>query len=82
MKDIKAMAYKGIVKGNVIVLENNAVLPEGIEVEVRPLLSKTDLIKRKAAVRRLEALGEKLKGRNINLSEYVIKAREELEERA
>ena len=75
------MTCRGIVKGNIVVLEDAAILPEGSEVEVRLLGSKPDLARRRAAGVKLRALGEKLKGRNINLSKYVIEAREELEER-
>jgi hypothetical protein len=31
------MVYKGIVKGNVVVLEAGATLPEGLHVEVMPV---------------------------------------------
>lgn len=73
--------YRGIVKGNTVVLEGTATLPEGSEVEVRLLESKPNIAQRKAAVAKLRTLGERLKGRHINLSKYVVEAREELEER-
>jgi hypothetical protein len=72
---------KGKVKGNVVILENDAVFPEGIEVEVRLLENEPDLEKRKAIVSRFLTLGEKLKGRNVNLSKYIAESKEELEER-
>ena len=31
------MAYRGVVKGNVVVLEEGITLPEGIQVEVTPI---------------------------------------------
>lgn len=31
------MAYRGVVKGNVVVLEEGITLPEGIQVEVIPI---------------------------------------------
>ena len=70
------ITYRGIVKGNTVILESAAVLPEGTEVEVRFLQPKPDLARRKAAVAKLGALGMKLKGRDINLSKYVIETRE------
>ena len=73
---------KGTVKGNIVILEDSATLPEGSEVEVRLLESKPNLAKRKEVVERLEALGKRLKGRDVNLSKHVAEAREELEERA
>jgi hypothetical protein len=75
------ITYRGTVKGNIVVLEGTATLPEGSKVEVRLLESKPNLAQRKAAVAKLRALGERLKGRDVNLSKYVIEAREELEER-
>jgi len=78
---VASVIYRGTVKGNIVVLETAAALPEGSKVEVRLLESKPNLPRRKAAVERLEALGAKLKGRGINLSKYVVEAREELEER-
>ena len=76
-----AVTYRGTVKNNKVVLERGVTLPDGAEVEVRLLESKPDSAKRKAAVARLRAIGEKLKGRDVNLSKYVIEAREELEKR-
>lgn len=76
-----SVIYRGTVKGNIIVLESAAALPEGSKVEVRLLESKPNLARRRAAVAKLEALAKRLKGRDINLSKYVVEAREELEER-
>ena len=72
---------KGTIKGNIVILENNAMLPEGSIVEVKVLESEPDLEKRKVAIDSIMALGEKLKGRGINLSRYITEAREELEKR-
>jgi hypothetical protein len=75
------MTCKGTVKGNIVILENNAMLPEGSIVEVKVLESEPDLEKRKIAIDSIMALGEKLKGRGINLSRYIVEARKELEKR-
>lgn len=72
---------KGKVKGNVVILENDAILPDGSLVEIRVLEYKPDLKKRKLAVESILTFGEKLKGRNINLSKYITESREELEDR-
>jgi len=45
-------------------------------VEVRLLESKPNLARRKAVVAKLAALGERLKGRDVDLSKYVVEARE------
>ena len=76
------VTYKGTVKGNIVILESSATLPEGSEVEVRLLESKPNLARRKEVVARLEALSERLKGRDVDLSKHVVEAREELEKRA
>lgn len=75
------VTYKGTVKGNIVILESSATLPEGSEVEVRLLESKPNLARRKEVVARLAALRKKLEGRDVNLSKYVAEAREELEKR-
>jgi hypothetical protein len=79
MKDVVIMTCKGTVKGNIVILEKNVMLPEGSVVEVKVLGSEPDLNKRKLVVDSLIALGEKLKGRGINLGRCVTEAREELE---
>lgn len=75
------VTYKGTVKGNIVILESSATLPEGSEVEVRLLESKPNLARRKEVVARLAALRKKLEGRDVNLSKYVAEAREELDKR-
>lgn len=75
------MICKGVVKDNLVVLEEGIRLPEGTLVEVRPIEQEIDLEKRKEAVAKLKALGEKLRGRNLNLGKYVLEARREIEER-
>ena len=75
------MTCKGKVRGNTVIIENDALLPEGSLVEIRVLEYKPNLEKRRLAVESLLALGEKLKDRNISLSKYITEAREELENR-
>jgi len=48
---IALKTLKGIVKGNTVVLEQGAALPDGTEVEVRPLRSAEELEKAFAGVR-------------------------------
>ncbi len=75
-EDCGRMTYKGTVKGNIVILESSATLPEGSEVEVRLLESKPNLAKRKEVVARLAALRKRLEGRDVNLSRYIVEARE------
>lgn len=70
---------KGVVKGNVVILED--VLPEGSEVEVRVIESKSNSAQKKLAIDAIMAFGRKLEGRGINLSKCLAEAREELENR-
>ena len=70
---------KGMVKGNVVILED--ALPEGSEVEVRVIESKSNSAQKKVAIDAIMALGKKLEGRGINLSKCLAEAREELENR-
>lgn len=88
-----AVTYKGVVQGNVVVLECNTTLPEGTRVTVvpepterRPLrsLSERELRRRKEACERLEVLAERIANTakpTLNLGKDVIEARRELEER-
>jgi hypothetical protein len=82
---------KGIVKGNVVILEEGINLPDGVHVTVtveqeeqRELTEITDaeLAQRRALGKRLPAFGQRLTGRHVNLGDLVIERRKELEDRA
>lgn len=70
------ITHKGVVKENVVVLEEGAHLPEGAEVEVR-------LIERPAA--RAEAFARVLSsriGRHVGMDELIEEDKKEREEHA
>lgn len=81
------MTYRGVVRGNVIVLQAGVQLPEGTEVEVIPRegasggIPREEQDKRKALGIRMVALSERLASRHLHLAEATIEARQELEER-
>jgi hypothetical protein len=87
------VTYKGIVRGRVVVLEGDPMLPEGTRVTIvpepiarRPLrvLSVEELQRRKAVCERLEALADRIARTarpGLNLGDDVSEARRELEER-
>jgi hypothetical protein len=84
------MQCKGIVKGNVVLLEEGAHLPDGIRVTVTTEQEEQmeedgtpeELEQRRALITRMQAFGKRLQGRHINLGDMVLEGREELEERA
>jgi len=84
------MQYKGISKGNIVVLENGVILPHGVHVivTVDPMGDNSDIVseeeieKRRTLTTRMKEFGQKLADRNISLSEIVLEEREELENRA
>ena len=85
------MTYKGVVKENTVILQEDAHLPNGtvVEVTVAPTTLETEneasteeLNERCALVARMKAFGEKLRGRNVNLGELILEAKDELEDRA
>jgi hypothetical protein len=85
------MTYKGVVKENMVILQEGALLPNGtvVEVIVAPTTSEAEngpspeeLNKRRALVAQMRAFGEKLIGRNVNLGELILEAKDELEGRA
>jgi hypothetical protein len=85
----KSMRCKGIVKGNVVLLEEGVHLPDGTRVTVTmeeaeqvEEITAEELAERRALVAKMKAFGEKLAGRQINLGDLVLEGRKELEERA
>lgn len=88
-----ATIYKGVVQGNVVILEGDTMLPEGTRVTVVPELTERkplrslngrELRRRKEACERLETFARRITKTvkpTLNLGEDVIEARRELEER-
>jgi hypothetical protein len=85
------MPYKGVVKGNTIILEEGAQLPNGAVVwvslapahlEKEEAVSEEELKERQAVIERMEQFSQKLAGRNVNLGDLILEEREELENRA
>ena len=83
------MQCKGIVQGNVVILEEGAHLPEGVSVTVivepeeqlkEAEVTPAELAQRRALGER-KAFGQRLAGRRVNLGDLVIEGREELEDR-
>lgn len=83
--------YKGIAKGNVILLEKGVYLPEGMRVMVTverveqvegEEITPEEVAERRAVVARLKEFGQRLAGRSVNLGNLILEAREELENRA
>jgi len=85
------MTYKGVVKGNVVVLEEGVHLPDGVrvtvtveqmeQVEVGEVTSE-ELEERRVLVARMKEFGQRLAGRQVNLGNLILEGREELENRA
>jgi len=85
------MTYKGMVKDNVVILPEDAHLPNGtvVEVTIAPVsmstenqVSTEELTERQALVARMKTFGEKLRGRDGNLGALILEAKDELEDRA
>jgi hypothetical protein len=84
------MQCKGIVKGNVILLEEGVHLPDGAHVtvmleqegQIEEEVTSEELAQRRVLVKRMQAFGEQLKERHVNLADSILEGREELEERA
>ena len=84
-----AITYKGIVRGNVVVLEDDTTLPEGTQVTVVPQLtergplrslSEEELRRRKEVCERIEVLANRIAKTakpTLNLNEDIIEARNE-----
>ncbi len=83
------MTYKGVVKDNVVILEEGAHLPDGATVVItvqqavpEERVSLDEIAQRQALVTRIKEFGQKLAGRNTNLGDLILEGREELESRA
>jgi hypothetical protein len=85
------MQCKGIVQGNVVILEEGVYLPDGVHVTVTVAqeeqaeptkVTEAALAQRRALGERMQAFGQRLAGRHVHLGDLVIEGREELEGRA
>jgi len=85
------MQCKGIVQGNVVILEEGIYLPDGARVTVTVEQEKQqesaqvtheELAQRRVLGERMRAFSQRLAGRHVNLGDLVIEGREELEDRA
>ena len=85
------MQWKGVVHGNVVVLDDGERLPDGVRVTVT--LDQTDVIQtaeitpedleqRRTWAAQIQAFGQQLSGRQVQLGDLVLEGREDLEERA
>ena len=81
------MKCKGIVRGNVVLLEEGVHLPDGARVTVTveqteqaetEEVTAEELAERRALVTKMKAFGERLAGRQINLGDLVLEGRKEL----
>lgn len=87
------VTYRGVIRGNTVILEEDATLPEGARVTVvlepterGPLrsLSEEELKRRREACERIEAFAARIAKTakpTLNLGEHVVEARRELAER-
>jgi hypothetical protein len=85
------MTYKGVVKNNVVILEEGSHLPDGTRVTVmaEELVQEEEREEtpeereeRRALVARMKEFGQRLAERRINLGNLILEEREELEDRA
>lgn len=84
------MHCKGIVKGNVVLLEEGVHLPDGARVtmtvereeQVEEEVSPEELEQRQALITQMKAFSKRLTGRQMNLGVLILEGREELEDRA
>ena len=85
------MQCRGIVQRNTVILEEGVTLPDGtrVTVTVEPEgqadaaeVTHEELAQRRALGERMQAFGQRLVGRHVNLGDLVIEGREELEDRA
>lgn len=72
------MIYKGVVKRNVVLLEEGVHLPDGVRVAVtlEPVegeeLTFEKLEERQAVVARMKEFGQQLAGRRVNLGDLIL----------
>lgn len=85
------MQCKGVVHGNVVVLDDGGQFPDGVRVTVTidqtdvdrtEDITPDDLEQRRTWAKQMQAFGQQLVGRQINLGDLVLEGREELEDRA
>jgi hypothetical protein len=83
------MVCKGIVKDNVVILEEGVHLPDGalVVVTVEQVTSAErvtpdQVAERQSLIAQIKEFSQKLAGRNVNLGDLVLEGREELENRA
>jgi len=85
------MQCKGIIQGNVVILEEGVHLPDGARVTVtveregqveEEDVSREELEQRRTLIAQMKAFGERLAGRHVNLGALILEAREEIEDRA
>lgn len=84
------MQCKGIVQGQVVILEEGIYLPDGMRVTVtveqegqqEPAeMTDEEFAQRRALGERMKVFGQRLAGRHVTLGDLVIKGREKLEDR-
>jgi len=84
------MRCKGVVKGNVVILEEGARLPDGVRVAVTveeemqvegAEVTAKEMEERRVLVARMREFGLSLAGRHVNLGDLILEGREELESR-
>jgi hypothetical protein len=82
---------KGVVQGNIVILEEGGSLPDGthvlVRVEPRVPSEEEDIFEkvleeRRALTTRMSRFGQKLAKRNVALGDLVLEGREELNDRA
>jgi hypothetical protein len=85
------VTYKGVVKGNLVLLEEGVHLPDGAKVTVtvervgqavEEKVTLGELVDRQALVARMQEFGQRLAGRHANLGDLILEGREELADRA
>ncbi|HSE83609.1 MAG TPA: hypothetical protein VLB01_03585 [Thermodesulfobacteriota bacterium] len=82
------MAYKGVAKGNIVILEEGVSLPDGMRVIVnveqmeQEEVTPEEIEERRAVVARMKEFGKRLTRRHINLGDLILEGKEELEDRA
>lgn len=85
------MQCKGVVQGNIVILEEGGPLPDGahVVVTIEPsspnkegVTSREALKERRELTARMRTFGQKLAKRNIALGDLVLEEREELNDRA
>ncbi|MGH7965855.1 MAG: hypothetical protein ACRERD_29230 [Candidatus Binatia bacterium] len=85
------MIYKVLLKGNVVILEEGAHLPNGAKVAVTvegmpqtdvEELTSEEREEHRALVARMKEFGQRLAGRQVNLGDLILEEKEELVNRA